>query len=91
MTQLEIWPQRPMYFAAAIATHHSKGGGMSVVGGGGIFLEGGLTLVFPWLMVSRGEGLALGEGEPKVPSSLKPLALQYYFAPIATKSLQIWP
>ncbi len=42
LKKIEIWPQRPMYVAAAIAIHHSeRGGGISL---------GGLTLVLTWLM-----------------------------------------
>ena len=50
--KLEIWPQRPIYFAAAIAIHRGEqGGGMSVRGwrimGGGVF-DFGSYLVDGW-------------------------------------------
>ena len=55
-TILEIWPQRPIYFAATItiAIHHSEGGSMSVGGVGGTF-QGGAAFSwgwhYPWGMV----------------------------------------
>ncbi len=74
MAELEIWPQRPMYFAATIAIHHSGGvalsmGGGTFHGGGGnfyggvaLFMGGGLTLVLTWLKASRGGGIHGGGG-----------------------------
>ena len=53
--KLEIWPQRQMYFAAAITIHHSEGGGISMGGGG-------LTLVLTWLMAGRGVASRGGGG-----------------------------
>ncbi len=42
--ELEIWPQMPRYFAAAIAMRYAGDCGTSV---------GGLTLVLTWLMAGR--------------------------------------
>ena len=54
-----------MYFAAAIAKHHSEqGGGWRFPWGGGVaYPWGGLTLVFTWLMASRGEVASMGGGK----------------------------
>ncbi len=76
-TELEIWPQRPMYFAATIAIHHSGGGGtfhggvvlsMGValfIGGGTFPWGGGLTLVLTWLMTGGGGVASMGGGQVK--------------------------
>ena len=44
-----------MYFAAAITIYHNEGGG-AFHGGGGISLQGGLTLALTWLMASSWGG-----------------------------------
>ena len=76
MQKLEIWPQRSMYFAAAIAIHHSDGGG--TFHGGWHFIWRvaypwrGLTLVLTWLKA----GIHGGSAKPKVLLLANPLELQ---------------
>ncbi len=51
----EIWPQRPRYFAAAIAMQYVREGVAQFMGGGWHIYGGGLTLVLTsWLMASGG-------------------------------------
>ncbi len=76
LQQREIWPQRPMYFAATIAIHHSAARGVAwwhIPGGG-------LTLVLTWLKAGGGGG---GSAKPKVLLLAKPLELQNYIAPFS--------
>ena len=82
MQKLQIWFERPRYFAAAIATHYAEGSGVSVGGGGG------WLLVLSWLMA----GLGKGGVKPKVSSSLNHGLLQYYFAPFPKAcAILVWP
>ncbi len=57
------------------------GGGTSV--GGVAYPWGGLTLVLTWLMASRAGGNAIYGGKAKILLFMKPLELQYYFAPFS--------
>ncbi len=75
-----IWPQRPRYFAAAIAA--LRGGHVSGwhIMGGGTILWGWHTLV-GWLWSLLGWWPRGGGGKPEVSLLAKRLELQYYFAP----------
>ena len=78
-----------MYFAAAIAIHHSEGGG--TFHGGGVVLSMGVAYPCPGgfdfgpYMVNgrQGGGIHGGSAKPKVLLLTKLLELQYYFAPFS--------
>ncbi len=96
--QLEIWPQRPMYFAATIAIHHSAARGVALTMGGGTFHRG---VAYPWgggfdfgpYLVEGWQGGGIhgggGSAKPKVLLLAKPLELQYYLAPFPTAVLWV--
>ena len=65
--KLEIWPQRPRYFAATIAIHRgeqgggmSEEGGTSVKGGGTSVVMGGMSVVMGRWHISWGGGVDFG-------------------------------
>ena len=76
--QLEIWPQRPMYFAAASHCHTPRGAGEGVAHsmGGGVWLWS----LFGWWPAGGWHLWGGGPPKPKVSLLAKPLELQYYFA-----------
>ena len=84
-SQLEIWPQRLMYFAAA-GWHFPWGwpvSGWWPISEGwhfswGVAYPWGLTLVLTWLMAGRGHPWG-GPPKPNVLLLAKPLELQHYF------------
>ncbi len=86
-TKLEIWPQRPMYFAATIAIHHSAVRGVALSMGvvlfmgvvlsmvGGTFHGWWLWSLLGWRPAGRVASMGLS-AKPKVLLLAKPLELQ---------------